>query len=294
MRVATSTNIISYNRGGNRIPMVEFIPFLATSGFTVLDLNFCEMMNPWSELLGSGWRDYVRQLAELKGKYALVYNQSHAPYTHDRFVMDSAVGAELDSQIERTIHIAGELGIPWVVLHAATDFTAGGETCSLQRNLDWIGRFVETATQVGTGIALENLDFGKTGRPEFTSRISDLVRLVDAFDRPNVAACYDFGHAHLTGAYHKENLKALGDRLACLHVADNHGLNDEHLLPFYGTVPWELCMETLADIGYQGDLTYEVMFFTQYLPEGLKGSFLRHAQDVGNYLVELFDSANSG
>lgn len=294
MRVATSTNIISYNRGGSRIPMVEFIPFLATSGFTALDLNFCEMMNPWSELLGSGWRDYVRKLAELKGKYALVYNQSHAPYTHDRFTMEPAMGEELDRQIERTILIAGELGIPWVVLHAATDFAPGGETCSLQRNLDWIGRFVEIATQVGTGIALENLDFGKTGRPEFTSRISDLVRLVDAFDRPNVAACYDFGHAHLTGAYHKENLYALGDRLACLHVADNHGLNDEHLLPFYGTVPWEFCMETLADIGYTGDLTYEVMFFTQYLPEGLKASFLQHARDVGDYLVGLFDSANGG
>ena len=119
MRVATSTNIISYNRGGNRIPMVEFIPFLATSGFTVLDLNFCEMMNPWSELLGSGWRDYVRQLVELKGKYGLVYNQSHAPYTHDRFGMDLVMGNELDRQIERTIHIAGELGIPWVVLQSS-------------------------------------------------------------------------------------------------------------------------------------------------------------------------------
>jgi hypothetical protein len=53
-------------------------------------------------------------------------------------------------------------------------------------------------------------------------------------------------------------------------------------------------METLADIGYTGDLTYEVMFFTQYLPEGLKASFLQHARDVGDYLVGLFDSANGG
>lgn len=294
MRIATSTNIISSSRTEKRVPMIQFIPFLAEAGFNVLDLNFCEMMNPWSVLLTDGWKDYVHVLEQYRNKHMLVYNQAHAPYTHDRFGMDADAGRELDRQIFRSIEIAGMLGIPWIVLHAATDFSGASENRSLERNLEWIGAFVTHAEKAGTGIALENLDFSKTAQPEFTASVDDLIALIDAFGTSNVSACYDFGHAHLAGSDHQKNLLALGSRLTCLHVADNHGTKDEHLMPFYGTVPWETCMETLATIGYTGDLTYEVMFFSQYLPKDLQRSFLKHAWDVGSYLVGLFESASGG
>jgi len=269
--------------------MIEFIPFLAEAGFCLLDVNLCEMMNEDSLLRGPQRSAYVKQLQSYQKQYGLEYHQAHAPYTHDRFGMAKEEGRQLDELIFASIEIAGELGVGHVVLHAATDFVT--PSLSLEKNLDWLHPFVNKAKEAGTAIALENLDYSKTKIPEYTSQASELVALIDAFDSPLISACYDFGHAHLAKVDHRQFLLALGNRLSCLHVADNHGDSDEHLMPFYGTVPWEICMRTLKEIGYQGELTYEVMFFTQHLPQQLHRSFLHHAMDVGIYLVDLFAKA---
>src|SRR5690554_634203 len=120
MRVATSTNIISTHRWASRVQMVEFIPFLAESGYKILDLNFCEMMNDYSFLRRDDYRTYVEKLKRLRERYSLEYIQSHAPYTYNRFGIAKEEANEIDSLIKRSIEISAELEIPYVVLHAAT------------------------------------------------------------------------------------------------------------------------------------------------------------------------------
>ncbi len=46
MRIATSTNLISFNRDGSKIEMVHLLGLYAKEDFKVLDLNLCEMLNP--------------------------------------------------------------------------------------------------------------------------------------------------------------------------------------------------------------------------------------------------------
>jgi len=36
------------------------------------------------------------------------------------------------------------------------------------------------------------------------------------------------------------------DRVATVHVHDNHGEKDEHLLPFEGTIDWDVTFSTFA------------------------------------------------
>lgn len=287
-RLATSTNIISFRRDGGKTPMVELIPRLAQADWKLLDLNFCEMMNPSSPLRTSAWHDYIDQLAALKQRFGLEYNQSHAPYEYDRFSLTDDEGRTSDAMILRSLIASAELGVRQIVIHPAKGTTDHGETSKVlrDRNLRWLSPFVEKAEALGIAIALENLD-----APGEIREADELCALVDAFHSPAVGVCYDFGHAHLGGQDHVRNLRTYGDRLIATHVADNHGKTDEHLLPFYGTVPWESCMKTLAEIGYRGDLTYEVMFFTRNLPEALKPSLLRHAKDVGEYLCGLMNQA---
>jgi sugar phosphate isomerase/epimerase len=288
MRVATSTNIISTRRDRPRVPMIEFIPFLAQHGYSVLDLNLCEIMNPGSALRTDKWRSYVDQLKQYRTDLNLTYNQAHAPYHKQLYSLSNEEKENLTFEINRSLEIAGELEIPYIVLHAISDAYGFSQKEHIEINMRWLEPFVENASSYGTYILLENL-FTRLGEPEaFTTNVQDLVALIDAFNSPYVGACYDFGHAHLTEYDHVENLKYLGKRLLALHVADNHGKEDEHLLPFYGTVPWEVCMKALKRINYRGDFTYEVMFFSQYLPVELHPSFLRHSLDVANHLVDLF------
>jgi len=51
-------------------------------------------------------------------------------------------------------------------------------------------------------------------------------------------------------------------------VNDNSRILDAHNLPFMGTVAWEGIMRAIAEIGYEGDLTYEVHGYTDHEPRG--------------------------
>jgi sugar phosphate isomerase/epimerase len=42
------------------------------------------------------------------------------------------------------------------------------------------------------------------------------------------------------------------------HVHDNRGREDEHLVPYMGTIGWEIAMMETQKIGYDGVLMLEV------------------------------------
>lgn len=46
--------------------------------------------------------------------------------------------------------------------------------------------------------------------------------------------------------------------IRAVHIHDNFGKVDDHLLPFLGTVQWERVMPALRKAGYTGDLVLEV------------------------------------
>ena len=124
------------------------------------------------------------------------------------------------------------------------------------------------------------------------SDAAELAALADAFDDPvHVGCCYDFGHAELVNPHHRQNLNLLGHRLHCVHVQDNHGKADEHLMPFYGTIDWVDAMAGLADIGYTGDLTFEIQEFGRHLPKELKYLVAEESLVIGRHLVGLYEKA---
>jgi len=83
----------------------------------------------------------------------------------------------------------------------------------------------------------------------------------------------------------------LGKRLKAIHVQDNKGLADDHLLPFHGTIDWKDAMSALADIGYEGDLTFEIQEWGRFYPKELKCLMAEFAAKVGNVLISYFDEA---
>lgn len=274
MRIATSTNLISYNRDGTMTDMVHLLPLYAKEGMQILDLNFCEMMNPDSVLRFDDYRPYIQRLSELKVRHALTFNQAHAPYVHDRKALSPEQGLEFDNLLFRSISFCKDLAIPILVVHPIKG--------SLRENVAYYTPFVEMATQEGLTLAFENLN-----EVDEMHAVKDLCELTDSFQTQHVGICYDFGHAHMRSHDIKKDILAMKDRLVATHVADNHGQRDEHLLPFYGTIDWKKAIEALRKIKYGGDLTYECMFFNQHIPLELKVSAIRQAKLVGEYLLTL-------
>lgn len=294
MELSTSTNIAAFCPDGTKNPMTYGIRLCAEAGYRVLDLNFCEAMNPQSRLRGREWLAYVDEIGELGARLGVRFTQSHLPYYDIFAAADREKKAVMEELIRRSIIASGRLGVKWAVTHPGTVYEAGHDTeTSLRRNLEYFAPHVEMAARAGIGIALEN-DFEYRGKPYqriYCASVEELCELADAFRSKYVGICYDFGHANLTGGFHRKNLNRIGSRLKAVHVQDNHGISDEHLMPFFGNTDWADAMAGLADIDYRGELTYEIQEFGRYVPNELKKHVVELSVVFGNYLIGLYDAA---
>lgn len=292
MELSTSTNIVAFTPGRARNAMSFCIEECARGGYTVLDINFCEAMNPWSRMRQDDWESYVKELAALGRENGVVFRQSHLPY-YDIF-RDSQPDETMELLIERSILASAMLGVRWAVTHPGTFYA--DYALSREKNLCYYRKHLETARVQGIGLCLEN-DFGFiagcSGKMLYCADIRELTDLVDGFcDPEHMGVCYDFGHGNLcAGADHRKNLTQIGQRLRALHVHDNRGEKDEHLMPFHGNINWEDCMAALADIGYCGDLTFEIQEFGRYLPNDLKHLVVEYSRKVGQSLLDRYMGA---
>ncbi len=295
MDISTSTNICAFGPGRKRFPVEKSIRECADAGYRVLDINFCMAMNPDSPMRGTGWKEYIRSIGALAGSYGIRFNQSHLPY----YDVDGEKGTEkaavMETLIRRSIEGTAMLGARWAVTHPFTYAAAVQDVGENQRaNMEYYRPLAALAASFGVGIALENDFEYRTGQPVgrvYCASIPELIGLVDAFgDDAHVGICYDFGHANLTApAFHRRNLNRIGHRLKAVHIQDNHGLSDEHLLPFFGSIDWKQCMLGLRDISFPGDLTFEIQEFGRYLPEDLKHLVPELSLKIGRRLLQLFE-----
>lgn len=127
-------------------------------------------------------------------------------------------------------------------------------TCAI-RSLE---ELLPTAERLGITIAIENIWF-PTNTPE------KLVSMINHFNSDNLGLCYDAGHANLMakdrGAEDSRPIRAWKDfgpipydthilekmlpHIITCHLQDNHGLQDEHLLPGRGIVDWKHVIDLL-------------------------------------------------
>ena len=78
----------------------------------------------------------------------------------------------------------------------------------------------------------------------------------------------DTGHAVIAHQDPCQLLTALGARTKVLHIQDNRGLKDDHLIPTQGTIIWKAVAQTLGKVGYQSTCNFEVTpLFTHLPPE---------------------------
>ena len=108
------------------------------------------------------------------------------------------------------------------------------------------------ATDLGVRLAIENLPTG------WRADVRNLMALIeDAEAFPAVGVCLDTGHRHL-GGDNATAIRTLGSQLITLHIHDNHGQRDEHIMPLDGTISWVPVVAALRAIDYPGVFMYEI------------------------------------
>ena len=90
------------------------------------------------------------------------------------------------------------------------------------------------------------------------STAPDLVEMIErSVDGPDIGICMDIGHAHMLGDA-AEAIETASEYLVTTHIHDNRRQNDDHLVPFQGSINWASAMMAFEKIGYDGVLMYEV------------------------------------
>jgi sugar phosphate isomerase/epimerase len=156
------------------------------------------------------------------------------------------------AEIGAALKIAHRLPFKQLVVHLGvpTADAAPGDNQphAARRSVEEI---VALAEPLGVGVALEVI-------PNALSNANALVRLVeDDLEDLRVGVCLDYGHAHLMGDL-GETIETLSGHLWTTHLHDNRGKRDEHLVPFAGSIDWDLAMMETQKIGYDGVMMLEV------------------------------------
>ncbi|NSW57631.1 MAG: sugar phosphate isomerase/epimerase [Armatimonadetes bacterium] len=91
---------------------------------------------------------------------------------------------------------------------------------------------------------------------ELFSTPTEFLELFGHLQSPCLRFLLDFGHSHMNGNT-EEMLRELSPWLTNTHLADNRGVDDDHLAFGQGTLPWEPVLTLCRDLGYSGPFTVE-------------------------------------
>ncbi|MEW6592138.1 MAG: sugar phosphate isomerase/epimerase [Candidatus Hadarchaeota archaeon] len=126
------------------------------------------------------------------------------------------------------------------------------------------------ARKLDITIALENMDLSFIPY----STLPELNNLTDRFD--GLKVCLDVGHAYRkndvwrpyqSGKTQKKknreakiarNVKRLGDKIVHVHFHDNHGGNDDHLVPGQGKMNFGPIVKAIKGTGFDGFVVIEL------------------------------------
>jgi sugar phosphate isomerase/epimerase len=206
----------------------------------------------------------IERLARWLSETGLTLGSVHAPITSrfgngDTWAPDFSNAAEdKDSRAAAVkeaglaLRIAETIPFQVLVLHLGTPASKASPTdnnrASAIRSLQEV---CDIAAPLGVRVAAEIIP----------NRLSDPAALVSMLERDidarNAGICIDFGHAHVMGDV-ADAIEIASEHVIATHVHDNHGREDEHLVPGLGTIDWDVALITMQKIGYAGPYLMEL------------------------------------
>ena len=232
----------------------DLTPEATVDEFTAAGYTHCEFgLEHGIQLLRRGGDtqklgEQLRAYAEAKG---LCFPQGHLDLNLDLCRDVDAFKTWLD--------LFHGLGIKAAVIHAngAADLSYEAQ---LEQRSAALRQLTDHIRGTDMTICLENLFAQPMLRTADT-----LLELLEAAGSDHLGICLDIGHLHRTASHglttqtSREFIEKCGSKLKALHVHDNMGDLDDHLLPFCTNgLDWKLFVSSLVESGYEGLFNMEL------------------------------------
>ncbi|MDR2913326.1 MAG: sugar phosphate isomerase/epimerase [Tannerella sp.] len=158
---------------------------------------------------------------------------------------EDAEADKYEKQLINEISFAHNYGIKTVVAHI-TGGTAPPLMC--ESGIKRISRILDVCEKYGIILCLENL-----------RRLDYLEFVFKKLESDKLKFCFDSGHANaFTKNVETFPWNIFGDKLTCVHLNDNDGIADKHLLPLDGNIDWKNLVRNISKYNSDIELTLEV------------------------------------
>ncbi len=202
----------------------------------------------------------IRDLASALSEHGLELHSLHSPTERDAIsghqtgmpisISDPERIRRIDAvdEVKRALEVAERIPFAYLVQHIGS-----GRQSADPRKLDAAFASLENlaifAKHRGVTIAIEN----KADELSCPTSLHQFIQETHL----QVKFCFDTGHAHIEGGV-QAGLELMRDRVAMVHIHDNHGDKDEHLPPGEGTIDWKATCAQLAGAGEMPALVMEL------------------------------------
>jgi sugar phosphate isomerase/epimerase len=231
----------------------EVLGQISEQGFSALEI-FCSRAH-----FDYASKPEIQALASALEANRLTLNSLHAPTSKDSSStresgqplsvceVEKVRRIEAMDEFKRAIDVSEVLPFSRMVLHMG----GSRETADPRKRdaaFSTLEHLVLHAHHAGVTLAVENTT-SEMGDPAYLRAFVDETRLT------GLRFNFDIGHANLADGPPEVRLEKcfapLKDLIAAVHLHDNHGDKDEHLLPYEGSIDWEKAVPLLTSMPAQ-------------------------------------------
>lgn len=287
----------------------EGVAFIAAAGFERVDFNldaflmnsdiYTGKINSFFDadldVMLAYFGEYKRNFDE----YGIKPSQMHAPYPI--FVPNRPDVTDYMQKvvIPKSIAIAGQMEIPWVVMHPFKMQYKYGVDVERAVNLQYFQSLIPLLKEYHVGVCVENL-YESVGRRITEGTCADPEEAIWYVDTLNALAeeelfgiCLDTGHMELVRREPSEYIRQVGNRLKIMHLHENDHFGDLHqMLYTFGSKPkdgveWKKFRNALSEISFDGTLSFETFPCMNSFTRGARGEVLRTIKAIGEEMVGI-------
>jgi sugar phosphate isomerase/epimerase len=200
----------------------------------------------------------VRRAGEMIRALGIRPYSFHAPFADriDITSLDRSVREAAVNELITACRAAALIGAENVVLHPGPEREGRPPEAEFIQHINHAAESLNIVAarchDMGVRLLLENmlphLLFGHT---------SDMLYLLGRISSAGVGACLDTGHARLSGDL-PNVVQKLSGHLKMVHINDNLGDRDDHLIPGDGSIDWQWFIDALLRHQFSGGLIIEM------------------------------------
>lgn len=256
MKIGIAFNL--YGKGHARYGKDRFLK-IAQCGFSAIDYQLADTDSAFYSMSDGELENKMRSERQESERAGIEISQVHGPWRYPPEDSTEENRAERMEKMKKSIVMTHFLGCKNWVVHPIMPYgTEELDTDHAQKtwdlNLKFMSELLEFAKKYDVTICLENMPM----RNFSMAKPAQILKFVRTMNDEQFKICLDTGHVAVFPELNLGNVvRELGNELRVMHVHDNMGDTDSHLMPTRGCIDWNELADSLKEIGFDGVFSLE-------------------------------------